>query len=246
MKSFLAIFTLIIIIGCSGGRDTTLLTPDEHFNYAFELFQKEDYQDAQLEFQSILLQYPGSAVNDDAQYYLGLTYFRRGQYLLAAYEFSKLIRDIPASEFVPDAQYMLAESYYQLSPPYPLDQAYTRKAIEEFQAFIDFFPLSPKVAEAEQKITEMNNKLAEKLYNNAVIYEKMSYYKAAIKYYGDVHEIYHDTRFGPLALYKKIQLEISRDEIASAKRDINKFLAQYPDHESVMSVRQLEEQYMNQ
>ncbi|KUG26920.1 outer membrane assembly lipoprotein yfio [hydrocarbon metagenome] len=246
MKLFLAILAVVLIVGCSGGIDTTLLTPDEHFNYALELFQKEDYQDAQLEFQSILLQYPGSAVNDDAQYYLGLTYFRRGQYLLAAYEFSKLIRDIPASEFVPDAQYMLAESYYQLSPPFPLDQSYSRKAIEEFQAFIDYFPLSPKVAEAEQKIKEMNDKLAEKLFSNAVIYEKMSYYKAAIKYYGDVYEIYHDTRFGPLALLKKIQLEISRDEIASAKRDINKFLAQYPDHESSMSVRQLEEQYMNQ
>lgn len=246
MKLFLAILAVVLIVGCSGGIDTTLLTPDEHFNYALALFQKEDYQDAQLEFQSILLQYPGSAVNDDAQYYLGLTYFRRGQYLLAAYEFSKLIRDIPASEFVPDAQYMLAESYYQLSPPFPLDQSYSRKAIEEFQAFIDYFPLSPKVAEAEQKIKEMNDKLAEKLFNNALIYEKMSYYKAAIKYYGDVYEIYHDTRFGPLALLKKIQLEISRDEIASAKRDINKFLAQYPDHESSMSVRQLEEQYMNQ
>lgn len=246
MKLYLAILAVLLIVGCSGGIDTTLLTPDEHFNYALELFQKEDYQDAQLEFQSILLQYPGSAVNDDAQYYLGLTYFRRGQYLLAAYEFSKLIRDIPASEFVPDAQYMLAESYYQLSPPFPLDQSYSRKAIEEFQAFIDYFPLSPKVAEAEQKIKELNDKLAEKLFNNAVIYEKMSYYKAAIKYYGDVYEIYHDTRFGPLALLKKIQLEINRDEIASAKRDINKFLAQYPNHESSMSVRQLEEQYMNQ
>jgi outer membrane protein assembly factor BamD len=137
---------------------------------------------------------------------------------------------------------MLAESYYQLSPPYQLDQAYTKKAIEEFQAFIDYFPLSPKVEEAEQKINELNNKLAKKLYNNALIYEKMNYYKAAIKYYGDVQEIYHDTEFGPKALYKKIQLEIEKDDIASAKSDINKFLVRYPDHESAKEIQQLEEQ----
>jgi outer membrane protein assembly factor BamD len=219
-----------------------LFSPEEHYNYAFSLFEDEDYLEAQTEFQSILLQYPGSAVNDDAQYYLGMTYFNREQYLLAAYEFSKLIRDIPASEYVTDAQYMLAESYYQLSPPYQLDQAYTKKAIEEFQAFIDYFPLNPKVEEAEQKINELNNKLARKLYSNAVIYEKMNYYKAAIKYYGDVQEIYHDTEYGPLSLYKKIKLEIEKDDIASAKSDINKFLIRYPDHESAKEIQQLEEQ----
>lgn len=244
MKSnlVLVILAVLFVAGCSGGLDTTLLSPEEHYNYAFGLFEEEDFLEAQNEFQSILLQYPGSAVNDDAQYFLGMTYFKRGQFLLAAYEFSKLIRDIPASEYVPDAQYMLAESYFQLSPPYQLDQAYTRKAIEEFQAFIDYFPLSPKVEEAELKINELNNKLAEKLYNNAVIYERMDYYRAAKKYYGDVQEIYHDTEYGPQALYRKIQLEIEKEEFTSAKADINKFLARYPDHDFAKDIQQLEEQ----
>lgn len=242
MKSILAILAVLFVVGCSGGVDTTLFSPEEHYNYAFKLFQDEDYLEAQAEFQSILLQYPGSAINDDAQYYLAMTYYKREQFLLAAYEFSKLIRDIPASKYVIDSQYMLSESYYQLSPPYQLDQAYTKKAIEEFQAFIDYFPLNPKVEEAEQKINELNDKLAEKLYHNALIYEKMEYYTAAIKYYGEVQDIYHDTQYGPMALYKKIQLEIDREEMDAAKSDINKFLIRYPDHESAKDVQQLEEQ----
>lgn len=242
MKPILAILAILFVVGCSGGVNTTLLSPEEHYNYAFELFQDEDYLEAQSEFQSILLQYPGSAVNDDAQYFLGMTYFKRDQFLLAAYEYSKLIRDIPASEYVTDSQFMLAESYYQLSPAYQLDQAYTRKAIEEFQAFIDYFPLNPKVEEAEQKINELNDKLAEKLYHNALIYEKMDYYRAAIMYYGNVQEIYHDTQYGPMALYKKIQLEVDSDDLTSAKADINKFLIRYPDHESAKEIQQIEEQ----
>lgn len=245
MRNFtliISIAALLLIVGCSGSVDTSLLSPDEHFEFAMELYQDEDYQGAQQEFQSILLQYPGSAVNDDAQYYLGQTYFSREQYLLAAYEFSKLIRDIPASQFVPDAQYMLAESYYQLSPPFQLDQAYSKKAIEEFQAFIDFFPLNPRVEEAERKISELNNKLALKLYNNAVIYEKMDYTKAAKKYYTNVQETYHDTEYGPLALYKKIQLEINEENYSDARKDINQFLARYPDHESAREIQQLEDQ----
>ena len=137
---------------------------------------------------------------------------------------------------------MLAESYYQLSPPYQLDQTYTRKAIQEFQAFIDYFPLNSKVEEAERKINEMNNKLAEKLYSNAVIYEKMDYITAAIKYYGNVQQTYHDTEYGPMALYKKIQLEIEKEKFTDAQKDINQFLSRYPDHESAREVQQLEEQ----
>lgn len=169
---FVPILLVLIIAGCSSSVDTARLDAQGHFDYAYQLFQDEDFLYAVNEFQAILLQYPGSAVNDDAQYYLGMSYFNREQYLLGAYEFSKLIRDIPASPFVPEAQYMLAESYYQLSPPYPLDQAYTKKAIEEFQAFIDFFPTNAKVEEVEKKIDELNEKLAEKEYNAGYIYEK--------------------------------------------------------------------------
>jgi outer membrane protein assembly factor BamD len=173
---FLGLFFLIFWLwGCGSSIDTTDMSSEERLQYAISLYTDEDYLEAQKEFEAILLQYPGSNIADDAQYYLAMTRFQRGEYILAAYEFSKLIKNMPASEFVPQAQFNLAESYYQLSPNFNLDQKYTRKAIEEFQAFIDFFPLNEKVAEAERKINELNDKLAHKDYSIAVIYEKMDY-----------------------------------------------------------------------
>ena len=143
MKRIILLLLLSILVwNCSSSIDTTTLSAEEHLAYAKKLMTDEDYEEAVMEFKSILLQYAGSTVNDDAQYFLGFTYYKREQYLLSAYEFSKLIRDIPASEFVQDAQFMLAESYYQLSPDYQLEQSYSKKAIEEFQAFIEFFPLA--------------------------------------------------------------------------------------------------------
>ena len=244
MKRLFVLFILgITIIGCSGSKDTTIMSPKEHFNYALGYYTDEDYQTALNEFQSILLQYPGTAVNDDAQYYLGMTYFKREQYLLAAYEFSKLIKNIPASPFVPMAQFQLAESYYRLSPFPALEQSYTKKAIEEFQAFIDFFPMSDKVEEAEKKINELNAKLAEKKYNNAVIYEKMAYYSAALKYFGEVADVYHDTKYGPLALHKKIDLLMLKDRMDEARTNIAIFLNRYPNHEDTEEVKELEQSF---
>ena len=154
MRKYLIIpcFFLLFILGCSSSRDVGEMSADERLKYALDLYNDEDYEEAVTEFEALLLQYPGSSIVDDAQYYLGLCKYHRDEFILAAYEFSKLIKNMPASEFVANAQFMLAECYYELSPDYTLDQKYTVKAIEEYQAFIDFFPLNEKVAESEQKI----------------------------------------------------------------------------------------------
>jgi len=237
---FAVLIGLVIFYGCSGPADTSKFSAEEYYNYVYQLYNDEDYELAVSEFQNFLLQYSGSAFNDDAQFYLGMTYYKRTQFLLAAYEFSKLIRNIPASPFVPEAQYMLADSYYKLSPPYQLDQAYTKKAIEEFQAFIDFFPANPKVEETEKKIQELNEKLAEKEYMSAVIYEKMEYERAAIKTYGAVADTYHDTKFAPLSLYKKVQIEVKKGMKNEALADINLFLSRYPNDNFVAELKELE------
>ncbi len=245
IRIFLFAAFVLMLTSCSSTVDTSKMSMQEYLDYAMSLYNDEDYQYALNEFRAITLQYPGSAVNDDAQYYLAMTHFQRGEYLLAVYEFSKLIRDIPASPFFPDAQYMLAESYYSLSPHPSLDQSYTKKAIEEFQVFIDFFPTNDKVDEAEGKIKSLNDKLAEKDYQSAVIYERMEYYKAAIKYYALVAETYHDSNYAPLALYNRVKILISRNEINEALTDIDLFLNRYADHKYASEMRELSESLNN-
>jgi len=243
MNKILILFPFIgiLLLGCSSSLDLTELSPEEHLQEAIKMYQEEDYEEAMRQFESILLQYSGSSLMDDAQYYLALTRYQRREYIIAAYEFSKLIKNMPASPFVPDAQFMLAESYYGLSPDYNLDQVYTDKAIAEYQAFIDFFPLNEKVQQAEEKINELNLKLAKKNLSIADIYQKLSYYTASIKYYGLVVENYHDTEFAPIALYSKIILQIERDKEKEALADIKRFILLYPDDEKAEEVKQLKE-----
>jgi len=236
--------SLILLMGitfwqCSSSINTTDLGPEERLNYAVGLYEDEDYEEALNEFQSLLLQYPGSIIVDDTQYYLGMTRYQRAEYIVAAYEFSKLIRNMPASEFVSKSQYMLAESYYQLSPNFNLDQQYTKKAIVELQAFIDYFPLNEKVAEAENQINELNKKLAKKEYKTAVIYEKLEYYNASIKYLNNVVETYHDTPYAAMASYSKILLLMEREREDEAYAEMKKFLLLFPDDENYEEVEEM-------
>ncbi len=245
MKRIILLLLSFLVWNCSSSIDTTSLSAEEHLAYAKKLMTEEDYEEAVMEFKSILLQYAGSTVNDDAQYFLGFTYYKREQYLLSAYEFSKLIRDIPASEYVQDAQFMLAESYYKLSPDYQLEQSYSKKAIEEFQAFIEFFPLHPKVEEAEKKIAELYAKFAEKEFNSARIYEKLEYNIAAINYYKIVKNTYHDSKYAPLAHYKLIKLLVEREENDEALRYISEYISKYPNDSNVSELKELSAELEN-
>jgi outer membrane protein assembly factor BamD len=240
MKELLIIiFFSLILWGCGSSVNTANLLPGERLAYAVKLYEDEDYEQAVNEFSAIVLQYPGNAIVDSAQYYTGMTRFKRKEYILAAYEFSKLIKNMPASKLVSESQYMLADCYYKLSPDFTLDQKYTRSAVKEFQAFIDFFPTNDKVPDAEVKIKELNDKLAHKEYNTAYIYTKLEYYRAAFKYYDNVVDTYHDTRYAPMAMYDKTKLLISRGRNSEALNEINKFLQKYPSDPRVKEMQDL-------
>jgi outer membrane protein assembly factor BamD len=240
MKNLFALlFITLFFFACSSTQDTTEMTPEDRLAYSIKLYQEEDYEEAVKEFEAIILQYPGSSIIDDAQYYLAMARFQREEYILAAYQYSKLIKGMPSSEFLADAQFMLADCYYELSPDFPLDQQYTKKAVEEFQVFIDFFPLNTKVADAETKIKELNDKMARKEYEAARIYEKMEYYTAAFKYYENVMEVYHDTQYAPMALYNKINLLIEKDRISEALTESQKFIQKYPSDKNFSEVQEI-------
>lgn len=234
--------SIFYITGCSSTDTLIVLDADAKFAHAMKLYEEEDYLEALTEFEAIILQYPGSDVADDSQFYLAMTRYQREEYLIAAYEFSKLIRNLKVSDFVAEAQFMLAECYYELSPHYSLDQRFTKKAIEEYQAFIDFFPLDERVPDAEGKINEMNDKLAEKEFHSAEIYESLEYTKAAKYYYQSIIDKYHDTEYAPKASYNLIQLLIEREELEEAKEEISMFLTRYTGDDHYDEVQQLKVQ----
>jgi outer membrane protein assembly factor BamD len=236
---FLAFIFAAGFWGCSTLQDTSTMYPTQRFHFALKLYNNKNYEDALKEFQAIALQYPGITIVDSVQYYIGQTRFQRDEYILAAYEYSRLIKNMPASKLVTESQYMLAECYYRLSPDYSLDQKYTLKAVQELQAFIDFFPTNSKVPEAERKIAEMNEKLAHKEYFTGYIYTKLDAFNAAIIYYDDVIENYHDTKYASMALYDKINLFVQLKRNTDALDSISKFIEKYPDDNRVKELQKI-------
>src|SRR5690606_5479757 len=98
----------------------------------------------------------------DAQLYLARSYFGNNEFILAANEFSRFSQIYRNDPRRAEAEYERAMAYYQLSPAYQLDQTDTQRAVDQFRLFIEHFPDSPLVAEAEVRIRELREKMAHK------------------------------------------------------------------------------------
>ena len=228
----LSLFLALACTSCGHSNVTAVLDAESRFALGKKKFVGHDYLEAINEFEVIRLQFPGSIIADSAQYYLGECHYQQEEYLLAAEEYQTLRRNMPASSLVPLAQYKIAMCYFNLSPGSSLDQAYTKRAIDEFQTFIEYYPTNDLVKDAEQKISELNSRLARKLYESGELYMKLENYKAAIIYFDLVAEKYHDTRYAELALLKKVEALIGRKKYDQARTEIDKFFDKYPSSSS--------------
>jgi outer membrane protein assembly factor BamD len=229
--AFLVIaFVFSVFLGCAKSRKGEMLSASESLHHAIALYENEDYLDAEDEFSAITLNYPGSVVVDSAEFYLGETHFALREYILAASSYQRVVTQYPRSPLVPISQYKVAECYYLISPSYSLDQDYTRKAITEFQRFLEDFPDNDRVPQGEKYLYLCRQKLAKKAYKTGILYIKMNEYPAAVLYFDDILDNYYDTSYAPLALYYKgIALEKNK-QYKEAKETFVLFLAKYPRH----------------
>lgn len=223
------ILAAILASGCGSSGDLVNAGPEERFAAGKKLFDDGDYTEAIAEFDIVKLQFPGSAVADDAQYYTGEAHFSKGEYLLAVEEFRTLKRNMASSPLIPAAQYRIGLAYYNLSPRPELDQTYTRQAIDEFQAFIEYYPADERRKDAEEKIQELNGKLARKLYDSAEQYVKLGYHRSAGVYYDLVIQQYHDSPYAEPAYIGKITSLVDRRRYSEARDEIAKFFERYPE-----------------
>ncbi len=233
MKRLLAISAVCCIIvvgfaGCGSSKETESLPAEQRYAEAMAKYNSGDFLEATEDFKTVTVQYPGSLFADSAQFFIGECRYRREEYILAGSEFDILVRTMPSSPLVLRARYMKAMSNYCLSPKSELDQKFTKEAIDDFQTFIEYYPADSLAKIAAGRITELNNKLAKKEYDNGKLYLRLEYYKSAIAYFDVVLDRYHDSEYADDAMLGKAVALRARRDYAAALDVIALFLEKYP------------------
>lgn len=156
LRLLFGLFLVSLLGACTSSKIDEGASLPVVFREAQKLYDEEDYLGAQLELSKLTYTSRATEYEDDVQFLLGMSYFKSEQYLLAIDAFQTLLRNVPSSPYAQEAYFQIAESYYKMSPEPQLDQDYTRRAVIQYQGYIDTYPIpdstgvSEEIAEAQE------------------------------------------------------------------------------------------------
>ncbi len=180
-----------------------LKSSDNELKYskALEYYERGDYLKSQQLFEQIQAFFKGTDKAEKIAYYSANTYYKQKDYILAGYYFKSFSTNFSSSTYAEETSFLSAYCNYLDSPRASLDQTSTTEAISSLQLFINQFPKSDRVAECNKLIEELRAKLEKKDIDIALLYFRMSDYKASIVSLGNVLKDFPDTKSKEMILY---------------------------------------------
>lgn len=262
MRKALYIFSLLIVLASCSDFQKALKSEDTatKFQLGTTLFEEGKWNKANRLFAQIVPEYRGKPQAEKLMYMYGMTYYNMEDYYLAAYQLDRFESSYPSSEKVEEAGFLAAKSAYMISPIYSKDQKETIEAIEKLQLFINKYPNSEYLSQANTMVKELDLKLERKAFEIAKQYNIISDFEASIKscenfilefpgstYREDVFFVRSDAAY-KLAInsveYKK------EERIYEALNYIQAYKKSYPDAEKIdaanlmqAELTELQEQY---
>ena len=174
---FFLVILVLTLFSCSNYQKL-LKSDDAELKYtkAVEYFDKGDFMRASTLFDAIATYYKGTDRSETVLNYMARSYMGQKDYFSASEYYKTYVKTYPKGKYVIESKYMIGYCYYLDSPDPRLDQTSTYSAIAAFQEFLDVYPESDKVPEANKLLEELTNKLAYKAYLNANLYYNLGNY----------------------------------------------------------------------
>jgi outer membrane protein assembly factor BamD len=241
LRLVVALITMTVLVSsCSDFKKLQKGTDlNAKYEAAVKYYEKGDYLKAQILLEELIPLYRGQGRAEDLLFYYAQTTFELGDYTLAQYHFKTFARTYPQSPRAEECLYMSAYCYYLNSPAYSLDQTDTYKAIQEFQLFIDHYPQSARMEDANRIIDTMREKLERKAYETAKLYYQTGDYRAAVVSFNIVLKEFPGTKYKEEIHYLIIRsnyllavnsIEGKKEErLNSAIESYRKFIGLFPE-----------------
>jgi outer membrane protein assembly factor BamD len=148
-----------------------------------EQYIKKDQEKGILYLRQVIDSFPKSFYAQRAKLLIADSYFNKGDeanLILAAAEYREFISLYPTSPSVPYCQYQIAMTYYKKILKPGRDQSKTLQALQEFKKVISNYPSSEYAKQAEEKIKDCEQRLAENEFQVGQFYYKIKAYRAAV------------------------------------------------------------------
>ena len=175
LRFYLSLVTGILLFSSCNEYQKVLKNEDIKAKYdlAEKYYEQKEYKRANRLLEQIAPKYVGKPQGERVQFFLADTYFQIQNYNFAGYQFERFLKSYPKSDKAAEAAFLGAKSYYMLSPAYSLDQTDTDKALLKLQGFINTYPESELLSEANAMAKELTTKKEKKAFEIAKQFAKL-------------------------------------------------------------------------
>jgi outer membrane protein assembly factor BamD len=228
---------------------------DLKYETAMDFYEKKDYNRALELFDLLQASFRGTGRGEEISYHMAYSYYYLKDYTVASFYFKRHAQTYPNSARAEECMFMNAYCYYLDSPKPSLDQSNTYLAIKELQTFMDSYPKSERIAECNDLIDNLREKLELKDFNIAILYYRMSDYEAAITSFKNLMKNYPDTDRSEEILYNMAvaYYEYAEKSIAAKQREryelslesYNNLRFQYPESPYLKSLETIQARTRN-
>jgi outer membrane protein assembly factor BamD len=185
-------------------------TSEEQYKMAVKMYETNNFSKALRLFEKVTPSYRGKPQMERISFMIAQSNFNEKNYSISGYYFDRFAQNYPKSSKKEEAAFLSAYSYKLASPRFSLDPTDTNKALESFQTFINTYPDSDKIEEANKHYKEIRYKLEKKYFEIAKTYYRtadydLRNYKAAIQAFDNLLADFLGSQFKEEALYFRLK-----------------------------------------
>ena len=180
-------------------------TSKEKLEFAEQAYNNKSYKRVIAIYEDMLPLMRGRDGLEEILYRLAYCYYYESDYFMASHYFRSLMRQFPNGRHLEEAMYMGAYCKSMESLYFRLDQTATKDAIKHFQLFVNYYPKSARVEEANGIIDVMRAKLAHKSFEIANMYYRRELYNAAAIAYNNFLREFPESSHREEAMYKLVK-----------------------------------------
>jgi outer membrane protein assembly factor BamD len=226
-----------VVAGCGHGTRTAptplTATPqmlDSLWSVALDYYHRHKWNKAGVELDRLLLELPvGDRRNLLGRLYLGDTYMHQGSSLEAVQQYQRLSDEYPSDSLAPVALLHAGDAYLRLWRKPDLDPTYGTSAEAAYQEVVVRYPDAPAADTARQRLTDVENRFAQRQYEEAHFYLKYNAYESAILYLKDLVATWPRSPVAPKAVDGLIEAYHKLDYPDDVREMCNYFRSHWPN-----------------
>jgi outer membrane protein assembly factor BamD len=249
MRNFTPIaIVFVLLLSSCGDYNKIVKSTDYEFKYkkSLEYYEAGEFVRSSTLLKELLNIYRGTSRADKVYYYYAKSQFGMKDNMMAGHYFKTLVKEFPRSEYAEESQFMVGYCFYLDSPNPRLDQQVSQNAIDALQLFINLYPKSTRVEEANRLIIELRDKLVYKSYVSGKLYYDLKNYKAAVVALSSSLKDFPDTKYREELMYMLVKAkyllavnsveEKKRERLSSALDEYFTFADEYPESKYMKEV----------